>query len=189
MAADLSPPRIGTVVRHQSRRTTDQAVLTERHQVPKIRSDARRPTAAANAALADRDKSWGMWIRRAAMISNDAENRRPCEGAWGRRKNNNRRSDGTCGIAICTASSSSGCAASLPFAAIALHRRPLRAVQGRRLHDGGGGFNQSSCTLTRPRGRRQRQCQGQQQQGDQASHDLHPDRIAAKPEGAPRFFA
>src|SRR5258708_38285239 len=32
------------------------AVLTERCQVPKIRSDARTPTAAASAALADRDK-------------------------------------------------------------------------------------------------------------------------------------
>ena len=182
MTADLShyTLRIPFVGRSGSL-TTYSVAPADRDQASNFQPDAHRPTAAARAATsADSDGSGRMWIRRPAMIASGRKSGWFCCLAGDRRQNNSKWREDTRCTAIGPASNGR-CVASLPEAAMARHCHSPCLIWSCGLHEGNWGCNQDFCARTRPYGRRQHQCYGQQQQGQQTGHDLHVDRIAGKP--------
>ena len=145
--------------------TTYRVAPAGRDQVSNFQPDAHRPTATAKAAASvDGGGSWGMWIRRPAMIAGSRKSGWFGSLAGDRRQNVSKRTEG----ARCTTrrpARNGRCVTRLPEAAMAIHRRPPCLIGSRGLRKGRRGCNENYRARTHPLGRQQHQCYGQQQQG------------------------
>jgi hypothetical protein len=122
--------------------------------------DAHQPDMTARAATStDGEDSWGMWIRRIAVIANGFKCEwLPCR-IGDRRQNNNHCNESTRRAAIGTATNSRF-AASRAEAAMAPHQRVPRVMGNCELLEGDRDCNWGFCARTRPRARWQHHCHG-----------------------------